>query len=84
MEKSCWSRGGLDRPSGGLCDLVLVMVDGWRSEDGGAVVFGGEVAELVVLLDGWVTEAHHHTGLAVAAAGGGEERDRGREMRCQA
>ena len=25
-----------------------------------------------------------HAGLAAAAAGGGEERDRGREMRCQA
>ena len=28
--------------------------------------------------------ARRHAGLAAAAAGGGEERDRGREMRCQA
>ena len=72
MGVRCWSRGGSDRPSGGLRDLALVRVDGWRSEDGGAVVFGGEVVELVALLDGWVAEAHNHTGLAVAAAGGGE------------
>ena len=27
---------------------------------------------MVVLVDGWAAEAHHHAGLAVAAAGGGE------------
>ena len=27
---------------------------------------------MVVLVDGWAAEAHHHAGLAVAAAGVGE------------
>ena len=60
------------------------MVDGWCSEDGGAVVFGGEVAELVALLDGWVTEARNHTGLAVAATEGGQGGMRERGMCNQA
>ena len=64
--------------------MALVMVDGWRSEDGGAVVFGGEGVELVALLDGWVAEAHHHAGLAVAAAGGGEGGMRERGLCSQA
>ena len=27
---------------------------------------------MLVLVGGWAAEAHHHAGLAVAAAGGGE------------
>ena len=45
---------------------------------------GDVVLEVGVLVDGWVAEAHHHTGLAVAAAGGGEEGERERDEMCQA
>ena len=33
-----------------------------------------------MLVDGWVTEAHHHIGMAVAEAGVGEGGVREREM----
>ena len=46
-------------------------LDGWRR------LWSGRV--MVVLLDGWAAEAHHHAGLAVAAAGGGEEGERERD-----
>ena len=45
---------------------------------------GDVVLEVGVLVDGWVAEAHHHAGLAVAAAGGGEEGERERDEMCQA
>ena len=45
----------------------------------GAVVLMMDGA--VELLDGWEAEAHHHAGLAVAAAGGEEGLVRGREMK---
>ena len=35
----------------------------------------------MALVGGWAAEAHHHAGLAVAAAGGGEGVVRGREMK---
>ena len=46
-----------------------------------AAAAGGDGA--VELVDGWEAEAHHHAGLAVAAAGVGEGGVREREM-CQA
>ena len=55
--------------------MALVMVDGWRSEGGGAVVFSGDdgaVKRGVVVMDGgggWL--ACRHAGLATAAAGDG-------------
>ena len=46
-------------------------LDGWRR------LWKGRV--MVVLVDGWAAEAHHHAGLAVAAADGGEEGERERD-----
>ena len=47
------------------------------------MVDSGKEKKMVALVDGWEAKAHHHAGLAVAAAGVGEGWVREREI-CQA
>ena len=45
--------------------VVLVEMSGWMAGR-------RRWMDVMVVLGGWAVEAHHHAGLAVAAAGGGE------------
>ena len=71
-----WRRAGGTGWRGGEVEMrrrwvKVEMLDGTGCMDGWEV--------MVLLVDGWHWLAHHHTGLAVAVAGGGEG-GWGREM----